>query len=178
MQNILKVKFTTLLLNQNRLWQRDKRDKPLIQPDLTYYNEVCCIDAHSSCHFSSILQLDLPCGVQESPVYSVTTKFVRASANKTRCPIYCISVRMLQCILILAVDVDCNFECCMCFPMQWVPDGRRLITGAASGEFTLWNGINLNFESILQVIIAYPHILHEKGKSLYCTWLQRRGLGG
>ena len=103
MQNILKVKFTTLLLNQNRLWQRDKRDKPLIQPDLTYYNEVCCIDAHSSCHFSSILQLDLPCGVQESPVYSVTTKFVRASANKTRCPIYCISVRMLQCILILSM---------------------------------------------------------------------------
>lgn len=40
------------------------------------------------------------------------------------------------------------------FPVQWVPDGRRLITGAASGEFTLWNGINLNFESILQVIMV------------------------
>ena len=34
---------------------------------------------------------------------------------------------------------------------QWVPDGRRLITGANSGEFTLWNGVTFNFESILQV---------------------------
>ena len=36
-------------------------------------------------------------------------------------------------------------------PLQWVPDGRRLITGAVSGEFTLWNGLTFNFESILQV---------------------------
>ena len=29
-----------LVFVQNRLWQRDQRDRPLIQPDLTYYNEV------------------------------------------------------------------------------------------------------------------------------------------
>ena len=34
---------------------------------------------------------------------------------------------------------------------QWTPEGRRLITGASSGEFTLWNGLTFNFETILQV---------------------------
>lgn len=38
-----------------------------------------------------------------------------------------------------------------CF--KWTPDGRRLITGASSGEFTLWNGLTFNFETILQVNI-------------------------
>lgn len=34
---------------------------------------------------------------------------------------------------------------------QWTPEGRRLVTGASSGEFTLWNGLTFNFETILQV---------------------------
>lgn len=34
--------------------------------------------------------------------------------------------------------------------MQWTPEGRRLITGSSSGEFTLWNGLTFNFETILQ----------------------------
>ncbi|KAF8564029.1 hypothetical protein P879_05993 [Paragonimus westermani] len=33
---------------------------------------------------------------------------------------------------------------------KWTPEGRRLITGAFSGEFTLWNGLTFNFETILQ----------------------------
>jgi polyadenylation factor subunit 2 len=36
--------------------------------------------------------------------------------------------------------------------MAWTPEGRRLVTGASSGEFTLWNGLTFNFETILQVI--------------------------
>jgi polyadenylation factor subunit 2 len=36
---------------------------------------------------------------------------------------------------------------------KWTPDGRRLITGASSGEFTLWNGLTFNFETILQVFL-------------------------
>ncbi|ORX94280.1 WD40 repeat-like protein [Basidiobolus meristosporus CBS 931.73] len=32
----------------------------------------------------------------------------------------------------------------------WTPEGRRLITGSTSGEFTLWNGLTFNFETILQ----------------------------
>lgn len=38
--------------------------------------------------------------------------------------------------------------------LKWTPDGRRLITGASSGEFTLWNGLTFNFETILQVCIV------------------------
>lgn len=35
--------------------------------------------------------------------------------------------------------------------MQWTPEGRRLLTGSSSGEFTLWNGMGFNFETIMQV---------------------------
>lgn len=33
---------------------------------------------------------------------------------------------------------------------QWTPEARRLLTGSTSGEFTLWNGLTFNFETILQ----------------------------
>ena len=33
----------------------------------------------------------------------------------------------------------------------WTPEGRRLLTASYSGEFTLWNGLTFNFETILQV---------------------------
>ncbi|KAG9124713.1 pre-mRNA cleavage and polyadenylation factor (CPF) complex subunit [Ceratobasidium sp. 392] len=32
----------------------------------------------------------------------------------------------------------------------WTPEGRRILTGSTSGEFTLWNGLTFNFETILQ----------------------------
>ena len=34
--------------------------------------------------------------------------------------------------------------------MKWTPEGRRVLTGSTSGEFTLWNGLTFNFETILQ----------------------------
>ena len=34
--------------------------------------------------------------------------------------------------------------------MQWTPESRRVLTGSTSGEFTLWNGLTFNFETILQ----------------------------
>eukprot|EP01126_Amoeba_proteus_P027460 TRINITY_DN2726_c0_g1_i14.p1 TRINITY_DN2726_c0_g1~~TRINITY_DN2726_c0_g1_i14.p1 ORF type:complete len:149 (-),score=7.78 TRINITY_DN2726_c0_g1_i14:148-594(-) len=58
-----------------------------------------------------------------NPISTVTTRFIHTSTNKARCPI----------------------NCCV-----WTPEGRRLITGASSGEFTLWNGLAFNFETILQ----------------------------
>lgn len=33
---------------------------------------------------------------------------------------------------------------------QWTPEARRVLTGSQSGEFTLWNGLTFNFETILQ----------------------------
>lgn len=35
--------------------------------------------------------------------------------------------------------------------VRWTPEGRRLLTGSSSGEFTLWNGMAFNFETIMQV---------------------------
>ncbi|KAF0305377.1 pre-mRNA 3' end processing protein WDR33 [Amphibalanus amphitrite] len=64
-----------------------------------------------------------PAGSPDNPINAVTTRFVRTATNKMRCPIFCLA---------------------------WTPEGRRLITGASSGEFTLWNGLTFNFETILQ----------------------------
>lgn len=72
-----------------------------------------------------ISQLLPPMSLLDNPVNCVTTKFVRTSTNKMRCPIFCV---------------------------LWTPEGRRLVTGSSSGEFTLWNGLTFNFETILQVI--------------------------
>ncbi|KAI9776248.1 MAG: pre-mRNA cleavage and polyadenylation factor (CPF) complex subunit [Geoglossum umbratile] len=34
--------------------------------------------------------------------------------------------------------------------VRWTPEGRRLLTASSSGEFTLWNGMGFNFETIMQ----------------------------
>lgn len=65
-----------------------------------------------------------PPSYPDNPINCVTTRFVKTATNKMRCPIFC---------------------------MAWTPEGRRLVTGASSGEFTLWNGLTFNFETILQV---------------------------
>lgn len=58
-----------------------------------------------------------------NPVTSACTKFVHSSMNKPGCPIHA---------------------------CKWTPEGKRLITGAKTGEFTLWQGLTFNFETILQ----------------------------
>lgn len=65
-----------------------------------------------------------PPSYMDNPINAVTTRFVKTATNKMRCPI---------------------------FTLAWTPEGRRLVTGASSGEFTLWNGLTFNFETILQV---------------------------
>uniref|UniRef100_A0A915EFA7 Uncharacterized protein n=1 Tax=Ditylenchus dipsaci TaxID=166011 RepID=A0A915EFA7_9BILA len=64
-----------------------------------------------------------PSSTKDTPVDCILTKFVRAATNKVKCPIY---------------------------SLCWTPEGKRVITGASSGEFTLWNGTAFNFETILQ----------------------------
>src|SRR5262249_6619382 len=59
----------------------------------------------------------------DNPTNAIATRFVRAATNKIRCPIFCLT---------------------------WTPDGRRVVTGAATGEFTLWQGLTFSFETILQ----------------------------
>ncbi|SZF04409.1 unnamed protein product [Blumeria hordei] len=47
--------------------------------------------------------------------------------------------------------------------VAWTPEGRRLLTGSSSGEFTLWNGTGFNFETIMQAhdvairALSYSH---------------------
>ncbi|KAF5349681.1 hypothetical protein D9756_009013 [Leucocoprinus leucothites] len=54
---------------------------------------------------------------------SLCTKFIHTSTNKIRYPVNVV---------------------------LWTPEGRRVLTGSTSGEFTLWNGLTFNFETILQ----------------------------
>ncbi|KAJ1031871.1 hypothetical protein NDA13_002257 [Ustilago tritici] len=54
---------------------------------------------------------------------SVAKVMVHTSTNKIRCPVNVV---------------------------RWMPDGRRVLTGSTSGEFTLWNGLTFNFETIMQ----------------------------
>ncbi|KXN91988.1 Polyadenylation factor subunit 2 [Leucoagaricus sp. SymC.cos] len=54
---------------------------------------------------------------------SLCTKFIHTSTNKIRYPVNVV---------------------------RWTPEGRRVLTGSTSGEFTLWNGLTFNFETILQ----------------------------
>lgn len=64
-----------------------------------------------------------PVMMLHKPVNCITTRCVRTATNKLKCPI---------------------FSTC------WTPEGRRLVTGASSGEFTLWHGLTFSFETILQ----------------------------
>ena len=59
----------------------------------------------------------------ETPASNFNTKFVHVSTNKIKCPVNA---------------------------LVWTPGGRRLLTGCQSGEFTLWNGMCFNFETIIQ----------------------------
>lgn len=81
-----------------------------------------------------------PPSYPDNPINCVTTRFVKTATNKMRCPIFC---------------------------MAWTPEGRRLVTGASSGEFTLWNGLTFNFETILQVRIYFYMYLQITGLCFY-----------
>lgn len=69
------------------------------------------------------------------------TKFVHTSINKIKHPVLAIA---------------------------WTPDGRRILTGSVSGEFTLWNGMSFNFETIMQ---AHDHAIRALCYSHNKEWL-------
>ncbi|KAF5318013.1 hypothetical protein D9619_012251 [Psilocybe cf. subviscida] len=70
-----------------------------------------------------IIDLLPPKAYPDNPSTSLCTKFVHTSTNKIRCPVNVVT---------------------------WTPESRRVLTGSTSGEFTLWNGLTFNFETILQ----------------------------
>lgn len=65
-----------------------------------------------------------PAAKPNAPADALPTRHLHSSLNKVKHPINVI---------------------------QWTPDGRRLLTGNSAGEFTLWNGMGFNFETIMQV---------------------------
>ncbi|EPQ58674.1 WD40 repeat-like protein, partial [Gloeophyllum trabeum ATCC 11539] len=70
-----------------------------------------------------IIDLLPPKAYPDNASTSLCTKFVHTSTNKIRCPVNVV---------------------------VWTPEARRVLTGSTSGEFTLWNGLTFNFETILQ----------------------------
>ncbi|KAL8721535.1 MAG: hypothetical protein Q9225_001789 [Loekoesia sp. 1 TL-2023] len=72
---------------------------------------------------SYIVDMLPPIAKPQSPADAIPAKHLHSSLNKAR----------------HAVNV-----------VRWTPEGRRLLTGSYSGEFTLWNGTAFNFETIMQ----------------------------
>ncbi|KIO28139.1 hypothetical protein M407DRAFT_22615 [Tulasnella calospora MUT 4182] len=70
-----------------------------------------------------VVDLLPPSAYPNNPSTSLCTKFVHSSTNKIKYPVNVVT---------------------------WTPEARRILTGSASGEFTLWNGLTFNFETILQ----------------------------
>ena len=64
-----------------------------------------------------------PSAYPHLPATSFATKFVHVSTNKIRTGVN---------------------------QVLFMPDGRRLLTCSMNGEFTMWNGMSFNFETILQ----------------------------
>ena len=64
-----------------------------------------------------------PSAYPHAPATSFATKFVHVSTNKIRTGVN---------------------------QVLFMPDGRRLLTCSMNGEFTMWNGMSFNFETILQ----------------------------
>ncbi|OAL48446.1 WD40 repeat-like protein [Pyrenochaeta sp. DS3sAY3a] len=72
---------------------------------------------------SYIVDMEPPAARRASAAESIPAKAVHSSLNKVKHPINVV---------------------------KWTPEGRRLLTGSTSGEFTLWNGMGFNFETIMQ----------------------------
>ncbi|KAF1936797.1 WD40 repeat-like protein [Clathrospora elynae] len=72
---------------------------------------------------SYIVDMQPPAARIASAAESIPAKAVHSSLNKVKHPVNVV---------------------------KWTPDGRRLLTGSTSGEFTLWNGMGFNFETIMQ----------------------------
>ncbi|KIW02051.1 uncharacterized protein PV09_06552 [Verruconis gallopava] len=72
---------------------------------------------------SYIVDMIPPLGRPDRAADSIPVKHLHSSLNKQKFPINHVS---------------------------WTPEGRRLLTASSSGEFTLWNGMGFNFETIMQ----------------------------
>ena len=98
------------------------------RPSPSYIIDVCCI-APPCWHYhldltSHGLQVLPPAAKVHHAVDAIPSRHLHSSLNKIKHPVNVV---------------------------RWTPEGRRLLTGSSSGEFTLWNGTGFNFETIMQV---------------------------
>ncbi|GAA5867565.1 hypothetical protein JCM8547_001221 [Rhodosporidiobolus lusitaniae] len=77
----------------------------------------------------------LPAQAYQNPSTSICSRYAHTSTNKLRCPVNIVTRLIVEDYLL---------------GVQFTPDARRILTGSTSGEFTLWNGLTFNFETILQ----------------------------
>lgn len=84
----------------------------------------------------TLMQMLPPLARLDSPADTVPARHLHSSLNKIKHPVNVV---------------------------RWTPEGRRLLTGSSSGEFTLWNGMGFNFETIMQAhdvairALSYSH---------------------
>jgi polyadenylation factor subunit 2 len=81
------------------------------------------IDLMPSLAYGSSSNLNCTSNRTNMAIMDIQTKFVHLSSNKAKHSIQTV---------------------------KWTPEGRRLVVASHSGEFTIWNGMTFNFETIMQ----------------------------
>ena len=125
------VDYNASMLNwqKKRKFRRDLRDDEFVQydlddPPMTEGEEQAMASSRQvMSHPQGGKHLMPPSATEHFYPSSLCTRYARTSINKVRFPVTAIAM---------------------------APDGKRVITGSSSGEFTLWNAQHFNFETILQ----------------------------
>lgn len=95
----------------------------------------------SSAAFASSQRVP-PMFEEARPASAICTRFLHASTNKAKNPVNAVAVRACACRL---SGLDSSSPPFFPPPAQWLPGGRRLISGASNGEYTLWDGASFKF---------------------------------
>lgn len=106
------------------------------------------IDLLPSLAYSSSLNLNCDNNRNNMAIMDIQTKFVHLSSNKVKHSINTV---------------------------KWTPEGRRLVVASHSGEFTIWNGMTFNFETIMQ---AHDHPILSLQYSHNDEWLLSSDMSG
>lgn len=146
-----RARLTRAAWLQFRTVQTNVDDNLFMRSNPSYLVNVSCDCSSKGCvalvaDRSFSLQL-LPPHAYTNRSTSYCTRYAHTSTNKIRCPVNIVKVRTRRSSLFRASSADPQPPT----RPQWTPDARRVLTGSTSGEFTLWNGLTFNFETILQV---------------------------
>ncbi|UYV76952.1 WDR33 [Cordylochernes scorpioides] len=103
-----------------------------------------------------------PTGMIDNPINAVTTKFVRTSTNKMRCPIFCVSRGVLtwrlNCTVVDAQAHDAPVRC-----MVWSHNDTWMVTGDHAGYIKYWQS-NMNnvkmFQGHKEPLRGIRYVLH------------------